>query len=73
MKAAVDLEAIATVPIAARLYKLVRFREVGRDELVVAKEETDADECEDNVYSRAQPGGLFEGELLSLDRLFLHK
>ena len=72
VQAAVDLEAIAAVPVAARLYKLVRFREVGRDELVVAKEEADADEGEDDVDSRAEPGGLFERELLGLDRLFLH-
>jgi hypothetical protein len=52
VEAAVDLEAIATVPVAALLDELVRFREVGGDELVVAKEESDANEREDDVYSR---------------------
>ena len=72
MKAAIHFEAIATIPVAALLDKLVRFRQVGGDELVVAKEEADADEREDDVYSRTQTGGLFERKLLSLDRLFLN-
>jgi hypothetical protein len=71
VEAMIDFEAIATVPVAALLDKLVRFREVGGDELVVAKEEADADEREDDVYSRTETGGLFEGELLCFDRLFL--
>ena len=52
MKAPINFETIAAVPITTLLYKLVRFREIGGDELVIAKEEADADECEDDVYSR---------------------
>ncbi len=52
VKATINFEAIATVPITTFLDKLVRFRKVGGDELVVPKEEADADECEDDVYSR---------------------
>ena len=72
MKAAVYFEAIAAVPVTALLDKLVRFRKVRGDELVVTKEEADADKCEDDVYPRTQTGGLFEGELLGLNRLFLY-
>ncbi len=52
VKATINFETIATVPITTLLHKLVRFRKVGGDELVVAKEEADADEREDDVYSR---------------------
>lgn len=52
MEATINFETIATVPITTLLDKLVRFREVGGDELVVAKEEADADERQYNVYSR---------------------
>jgi hypothetical protein len=52
VKATIYFETIATVPVTALLHKLVRFRKVGGDELVVAKEEADADEREDDVYSR---------------------
>ena len=72
MEATIDLEAIATVPVAPLLDKLVRFRKVGGDELVIAKEEADADEREDDVYSGTQTGGLFEGELLCFYRFFLY-
>jgi hypothetical protein len=72
VEAAIDFEAIATVPVTALLDKLVRFRKVRGDELVVAKEEADADESEDNVYPRTQTGCLFERKLLGLDRFFLH-
>jgi hypothetical protein len=51
VEATIDFEAIATVPVATLIDKLVRFRKVGGDELVVAKEEADADEREDDVYS----------------------
>jgi hypothetical protein len=49
VKATVDFETIATVPVTALLDKLVCFRKIRRDELVVAKEEADADECENDV------------------------
>jgi hypothetical protein len=52
VEATINFETIATVPITALLDKLVRFRKVGGDELVVAEEEADADEREDDVYSR---------------------
>ena len=52
MKATIDFETIATVPVTAFLDKLVRFRKVRGDELVVTKEEADADKREDDVYSR---------------------
>jgi hypothetical protein len=52
VKTTIDFETIATVPVATLLDKLVRFRKVGGDELVVAKEEADANESEDDVYSR---------------------
>ena len=52
MEATIDFETIATVPVTALLHKLVRFRNVGGDELVVAKEEADADKRKDDVYSR---------------------
>jgi hypothetical protein len=52
VKATIDLETIATIPITTLVDKLIRFCKVGGDELVVAKEEADADEREDDVYSR---------------------
>ena len=52
MKATINFETIAAVPITTLLDKLVRFRKIGGDELVVTKEEADADEREDDVYSR---------------------
>jgi len=60
VKTTIDFEAVATVPVATLLDKLVRFGNVGRDELDVAKEEADADEREDDVYPGTQAGGLFE-------------
>jgi len=52
VKATINFETIATVPITTLIDKFVRFCKVGGDELVVAKEEADADEREDDVYSR---------------------
>ena len=50
---------------------LLSLGEVLRDELVVAKEEPDADDGEHDVDARAEPGGLFEGELLRFEGFFL--
>jgi hypothetical protein len=52
VEATIDFETIATVPITTLLDKLICFGKVGGDELVVAKEEADADERKDDVYSR---------------------
>ncbi len=73
MEAAVDFEAIATVPVTPLLDEFVCLGKVGRDKLVVAKKDADADEREDDVYSGTQTGGLFECSLLGFDSLFLRK
>lgn len=51
MKAAVDFETIETVPVSTLFYQFFCFREIGGNELVVAKEEPNADEGQRNVDS----------------------
>ena len=71
VKAAIDFEAVTTVPVTAFLDELVCLGKVSRDKLVVAEKDADADEHEHDVYSRSQTGRLFECSLLRLDRFFL--
>ena len=51
MKAAVDFETIEAVPISTLFNQFFCFREISGNELVVAKEEPDADEGERNIDS----------------------